>query len=1013
MQKTTSRTVRRKSASSVSGRKWMHPAVHAAIEVLETRRLLTTLAYTGTIQTYTVPATGIYELSIGGAQGGDTSNGPQQAETGGAGAALSGDVSLTAGSVLQVVVGGEGTSNAFGVGGGGGGGSFVFVSGASQPIVVAGGGGGGAGWLGDGGNGNGAVAGGGGLGSSTFAGGSSGEATPGRFGGGGGGGYDGGGAGGGYSGGGGADIYGDGGFGGGGGGSYTADLTGLTSAVTETGNGYFDITPLPTPTITSAAQPASAYVGTTIADKATVTGGDSPTGTVTFNLYDNDTATGPALFTDTENLSGGTATSAGFPTTAAGTDYWVATYNGDSNNSSVSTVDNADPATVTGSLVVTSTSDSTTATGNTLRDAIAYANTLGAGTHAITFDPTVFATAQTITLSSTLGALTPSDTAGTITITGPSAGVTISGNNAVIVFVIDSGTVTLNNLTISHGYSDSTGSPNPSAGGIYNDGTASITAAADAIAGGPYTVAASASGVATAADFSLTNNAVGSLVVNTTGDPSTPVNGENSLREAIAYANSLGGNQTITFASNVTGTITLAGTELELSDSTGNITIDGPGASLLSVSGAGTSRVFLVDPGTTAEIDGLTITDGNSSGQAGINGYGNSLGGGIDSLGTLTVSNCVVSNNQGPYSGEGIASTDYANLTVIDSTLSGNSVGGDGAAEGGGIDSQGTLSLQGSSVTGNSATSDGGGIFGYRKHAIGELERIRRRHCVIQRHNRPTDQQHVESQHRLPIRRRLRRARKLVSSSHRDQQHHRGKHRSERRGNRWFGDVKQQYCGRFSLQPQPQLLHVCLQRLEQSACRGRNPGFDERHKRQHCRCNRLGNGPRSAGQLWRFNADHPAAPRRPDDWNRHTDYRHHDRPNRLYTFHYHPQHRGVRKRRLHHQHRRRYPQSTTDGSPFAMALGVQVTSNNALLTNLAGGSVTFSAPGTGPSATFGTNPITLAANGTGSTTATANSTGGGPYNVSATASGIATPATFPLTNIAPNDSISGTDYLVF
>ena len=96
-----------------------------------------------------------------------------------------------------------------------------------------------------------------------------------------------------------------------------------------------------------------------------------------------------------------------------------------------------------------------------------------------------------------------------------------------------------------------------------------------------------------------------------------------------------------------------------------------------------------------------------------------------------------------------------------------------------------------------------------------------------------------------------------------------------------------------------------------------------------------------------------------------------------------------------------------------MALGVQVTSNNALLTNLAGGSVTFSAPGTGPSATFGTNPITLAANGTGSTTATANSTGGGPYNVSATASGIATPATFPLTNIAPNDSISGTDYLVF
>jgi CSLREA domain-containing protein len=59
-----------------------------------------------------------------------------------------------------------------------------------------------------------------------------------------------------------------------------------------------------TPTITTAAQPASAAVGASIADKATVSGGDSPTGTVTFNLYNNDTATGPALFTDTENLSG-------------------------------------------------------------------------------------------------------------------------------------------------------------------------------------------------------------------------------------------------------------------------------------------------------------------------------------------------------------------------------------------------------------------------------------------------------------------------------------------------------------------------------------------------------------------------------------------------------------------------------------------------------------------------------------------------------------------------------------
>ena len=56
---------------------------------------------------------------------------------------------------------------------------------------------------------------------------------------------------------------------------------------------------------------------------------------MTFNLYDNPSASGTPLFTDTETLSGGTATSAGYTTTASWTDYWVATYNGDSNFDSV------------------------------------------------------------------------------------------------------------------------------------------------------------------------------------------------------------------------------------------------------------------------------------------------------------------------------------------------------------------------------------------------------------------------------------------------------------------------------------------------------------------------------------------------------------------------------------------------------------------------------------------------------------------------------------------------------
>ena len=105
-------------------------------------------------------------------------------------------------------------------------------------------------------------------------------------------------------------------------------------------------------------------------------------------------------------------------------------------------------------------------TGNTLRDAVAYANTLGAGTHAISFDPTVFATSQTITLNSPL---TLSDSSGTTIITGPAAGVTLSGGNSVGLFNVKAGvTATLSDLSLIDGKS-STG------GAIVDQGTLTIT----------------------------------------------------------------------------------------------------------------------------------------------------------------------------------------------------------------------------------------------------------------------------------------------------------------------------------------------------------------------------------------------------------------------------------------------------------------------------------------------------------------------------------------------------------
>src|SRR5215470_6527254 len=106
---------------------------------------------------------------------------------------------------------------------------------------------------------------------------------------------------------------------------------------------------------------------------------------------------------------------------------------------------------------------------------------------------------------------------------------------------------------------------------------------------------------------------VPSIVLNNATD--TPVVGKTDLRQAIAQANAAGGNQTITFDPVVFAsaqTITLGGTQLELTDTTGTETITGPAAGV-TVSGGGLSRVFQIDGLVTASISGLTITGGNNT----------------------------------------------------------------------------------------------------------------------------------------------------------------------------------------------------------------------------------------------------------------------------------------------------------------------------------------------------------------------------------------------------------------
>src|SRR4051794_36064950 len=112
--------------------------------------------------------------------------------------------------------------------------------------------------------------------------------------------------------------------------------------------------------------------------------------------------------------------------------------------------------------------------------------------------------------------------------------------------------------------------------------------------------------------------------------------GPGSLRADIAAARS---GDTIVFAPSLKGqTVTLTSGELLINK---NLSIAGPGAGQLTVSGGGVSRVFDVyAPNQTIKValSGLTISNGNASG---------GWGGGIYNAGeNLTLSGCTLSGNR-------------------------------------------------------------------------------------------------------------------------------------------------------------------------------------------------------------------------------------------------------------------------------------------------------------------------------------------------------------------------------
>lgn len=215
-----------------------------------------------------------------------------------------------------------------------------------------------------------------------------------------------------------------------------------------------------------------------------------------------------------------------------------------------------------------------------------------------------------------------------------------------------------------------------------------VTAIADAV--GEIEIVAS-SGVAVTLG-GLAIREVGYLV-NSTGDPDDgdPTNGTMTLREAINLSNDPLGADEIFFDTSVFATSQTIDLDSQLPTITDDLTITGPGQSLLTLdAGDGSDntfatgdgfRIFNIDDETIAEIDvtlsRLTLTGGDTS--TAFEGGPNLNGGAI---------------------------SNHENLSVLHSTITGNAAG-----RGGGISNEGSLNLDSSTIVQNRArNSSGGGL---------------------------------------------------------------------------------------------------------------------------------------------------------------------------------------------------------------------------------------------------------------------------------------------------------------
>jgi hypothetical protein len=171
--------------------------------------------------------------------------------------------------------------------------------------------------------------------------------------------------------------------------------------------------------------------------------------------------------------------------------------------------------------------------------------------------------------------------------------------------------------------------------------------------------------------------------------------GSGSLRDAIEDANADSASDRILFKSKLSGTIELDST-LTVSEPA---RITGPGARRLTVDGNGGPLLQVVaGSGEDVGISGLRLDNGASLGGAAI-----ATGAADLNLSEMAITNSYAGNGGGIFSSQ-------ADVTIENSTISGNRANGVG---GGIFIRDGDLTILNSTISGNTAGATGGGVYFY------------------------------------------------------------------------------------------------------------------------------------------------------------------------------------------------------------------------------------------------------------------------------------------------------------